>query len=301
MGKLLSAALALCLCVGFALNASAEDAAENNTEFLPGSGGMRYLDENNQEHFISANDILAYGFQEESMPASQSWNEDDSQSRGAVNDNWSIIDPVGNYSPIVLIESYFSKEPTFGTGALIGPTGILTCAHALYDRDTGKWANKTYVYTQFSKGSYLRKYEVSGRYIGGEYDNRDFDDWGIVTLNSAPNVGYFGYSSTTNIPSILNSLDVTAAGYVEFEGNGPKYLSLLKSKGTILRQLPNRSLPGVAVNCDVFPGMSGGPLHETNSGSIRGILIEQARTASYNVALLINPWLFNAISEHSGR
>lgn len=47
--------------------------------------------------------------------------------------------------------------------------------------------------------------------------------------------------------------------------------------------------------------MSGSPLHETTGGSIRGIIIEEGVTVPYNVALLINPWLFNAISAHSGR
>lgn len=219
------------------MDVSAEDISKNDTDFLPGSGGMRYLDENNVEHFISADDMLAYGFPEGSMPASQSWNEDDIQSKGAINDNYVGIDPVGTYNPIVLIESIYDGERLYGTGSLIGPTGILICAHVLYNRNTGKWADTTNVYVKFNNGSYSHKYTVSGRYIGGEYDKKDFDDWGIVTLNSSPNVGYFGYTSTRDVSSILNSLSVTAAGYAGIKLSN---LSLLTSKGTVL----NNSLIG---------------------------------------------------------
>ena len=50
-----------------------------------------------------------------------------------------------------MIESYYPgvSKPSRGSGAFIGPTGILTCAHALYSKNLGTWASETCVYTNY--------------------------------------------------------------------------------------------------------------------------------------------------------
>lgn len=266
----------------------------NHSDFQPGSGGMLCQKRDGVEYFISAEEILSYNSTNSPVMSPYLPN-----TRGVEFAHFS------DYKPVVMIESYFKgqEKPSTGSGAFIGPTGILTCAHVLYSKELNAWANKVYVYTDYvSPTNYGKRYEVDAKYIGGEYVDNDLDDWGIITVTEKSRSGYYGFKSTTN-NSELVGMNVTCVGYAPAEG----YLSLLASKGVITKRIVTKALSGLIIEAEARPGMSGGPVLEDTY--IRGFVI-RAGTIEYGDGyiqedivsmLIINPWLYNAIYEHSGR
>ncbi len=181
------------------------------------------------EYFISAEEILSYNSTNSPVMSPYLPN-----TRGVEFAHFS------DYKPVVMIESYFKgqEKPSTGSGAFIGPTGILTCAHVLYSKELNAWANKVYVYTDYvSPTNYGKRYEVDAKYIGGEYVDNDLDDWGIITVTEKSRSGYYGFKSTTN-NSELVGMNVTCVGYAPAEG----YLSLLASKGVITKRIVTKAL-----------------------------------------------------------
>ena len=258
--------LTLCISMFSTTVFAFENETSTDMAFTAGSAGMFCLDENNAEHFISADEILAYN--------------------------------VPN-TPIVLVKAVFHytdkpSETRRGTGAFIGPSGILTCAHVLYDKENAVWASEVSVMTKYNFGSYDNIYYRKEIMIGAEYKNSNLDDWGIITINETSKVGYYGFRAAENADEV-DRLPVTLVGFTPYEGD----LELMKSDGVLkASRTLGRVLPHVYSTCKVSEGMSGGPYLE-NTAYVRGIV-----TMTHNIesqGLLINTWLKNALYEHSGR
>lgn len=261
--------------------------------FAAGSAGMFYLDENNVEHFISADELLAYKASDTvALPYNIPSN---------INPQSSSLDvtSIEEYTPIVLVEAvfYYPNKPSetrYATGSFIGPSGILTCAHVLYNKDESVWASEVCVKTKYNYGSYDNIYYRKEMLMGGEYKKSDLDDWGIITINETSKVGYYGFRSVENAGEI-DRFPVTSVGFTPYDTNR----ELMKSDGVLKESRTlGRVLPRVYSTCKVRQGMSGGPYLES-TGYVRGIVTKEHNIESQG--LLINAWLKNALLEHSGR
>ncbi|MCI9196155.1 MAG: trypsin-like peptidase domain-containing protein [Angelakisella sp.] len=300
MKKKISICLAVCLCLltftattGFAFDMQEDSADVNSSVFQPGSGGVLCKDKNGIESFIPPKEFLP-----NTTPNSAAPYLPDTPDAKYVE-----FAPFSRYRPVVMIEAYFKEQekPAIGSGAFIGPTGILTCAHVLYNRTKNVWAEKVYVYSEYmSETNYKKKYEVKNMYIGAEYVDTDLDDWGILTVTErAP--GYYGFESTTNNSDLIG-MNVMCVGYAPAEGS----LSLLESKGVITKHPVSRALSGLFIEGEARKGMSGGPV--LDDMFIQGIMI-RAGQLNYNdyikedaiAMLIINPWLWDTIYDYSGR
>lgn len=268
----------------------------NYSDFQPGSGGLLCLDEDGEEYFISANEILSYdSCIDSSLPPSIP--ERNIERKVELTD-------FSDYKPVVFIRSIYSDgHESGGTGCYIGPTGILTCAHVIYDRDRG-WPKETYIYTDYKNDTkYGARYKSVNKYIGGEYQENDLDDWGIVTVATPSTRGYYGYKSTSDLYDLLGK-DVVVPGYYQYVDGGA--FCFVSSKGTI-KQDKQRALPYLTFVGEVGPGLSGAPVLD-DSYTV-GIIIREGKrlslggTTTYDVGLfqVINPWLHNTINKYSGR
>lgn len=304
MKKKVCVFLAICLCLlayttttvfAFDVQVNSEDA--NPSDFQPGSGGMLCKDRNGKEYFIPPKEVLP----------NRSYNVAGPYLPEPLDRGYIQFAKFEDYKPVVMVKSWFyingETKIKMGTGSFIGPTGILTCAHALYDRDSGTWPYKTYVYSNYmSDTNYGKRYEVNDLFIGGEYVNTDLDDWGMVTVTERTRVGYYGFDSTTKNSDLIG-LDVTCVGYGPAEGQ----LSFLDSKGVITKHPVTKALSGLFIEGEARKGMSGGPVM-AEKGFIKGIMI-RAGDLTYTddikeeaiAMLIINPWLWDTIYDHSGR
>lgn len=287
--------LALCVSMFSTTVFASEIETSTDMSFTAGSAGMFYLDENNVEHFISADEILAYNALDTvALPSNVSSNINLQSS----------LDPTSTktYTSIVRVEAKFyypDKEVTrYSTGAFIGPSGILTCAHGIYDREYDLWASEVSVKTMYSTGgSYDNKYYKKQLFIGGEYKDTNLDDWGIITINESSKVGYYGFRSAESA-SDVDRLAVTLVGFIP-EDEDENDHKLVKSDGVLkASSVLGRELPHVYSSCKVKDGMSGGPYLE-NTTYVRGIVTREHNIESQG--LLINNWLYNALYEYSGR
>lgn len=284
--------LTLCISMFSTTVFAFENETSTDMAFTAGSAGMFCLDENNAEHFISADEILAYNVPNTVALPSHVF--------PSVNLQSSLdITSTKKYTPIVLVKAVFHytdkpSETRRGTGAFIGPSGILTCAHVLYDKENAVWASEVSVMTKYNFGSYDNIYYRKEIMIGAEYKNSNLDDWGIITINETSKVGYYGFRAAENADEV-DRLPVTLVGFTPYEGD----LELMKSDGVLkASRTLGRVLPHVYSTCKVSEGMSGGPYLE-NTAYVRGIV-----TMTHNIesqGLLINTWLKNALYEHSGR
>lgn len=301
MKRLTALAIAFFVCffafsptVAFA-EYDSEDFTSDYSNFQPGSCGVLCLDENGEEHFISANEILSYSSSlKVALPSSFS---EDNTERAIEDASFSA------YKPVVYIQStYANGDITGGTGCYVGPTGILTCAHTIYSRENG-WPEKVYVYTDYKNNSnYGNRYEVKAKYIGGEYNENNLDDWGIVTVAESSNRGYYGFKSTSDLSTLLGK-SVVVPGYCQFVDKGPFYF--VSSKGTI-KEEKKRTIPWLIFAGEVEHGLSGAPV--LDGSTVLGMMFSKGSgttSTGEHIDLgffhVINPWLYNVIYEYSGR
>ena len=314
-------AIILCACLCFsAFSSSIAFAAENNTgniglvNYQPGSSGVMWLDENRVEHFISGDEILSFGSASSvSAPAhliefeTPESEEPEHENRMMEIAKPEILTSFGKYSPVVRIQAKFefpdgTNATKWGTGTFIGPKGVLTCAHVLYDRDTKTWANEVNIYTKYvDLNNYGKKYKHKQLYIGGEYingKNPNLDDWGIITTSETSVVGYLGFDYVTDL-SELDGLYAIALGY--FSESETAIPAKFAREDVYLINPNARSLPSIYFNGQAVPGFSGGPLLEKGIDDTYVRAIITGEQSYYSRGLAINEWLFNTIYEYSGR
>ena len=96
------------------------------------------------------------------------------------------------------------------------------------------------------------------------------------------------------------------AGYCDAPSSGYRTMDFVYSEGVITTREPTqRALPCIEIKGDSERGMSGSPVLEGRY--VRGIVIRNGyrgidgELCMVTDMLVINPWLHNAINEHSGR
>ena len=125
------------------------------------------------------------------------------------------------YSSIGLLNFKFGGKPAFGTGCLIRPNIVLTCAHNLYDDKEGRCTDLQFI-PEFRDGygrkypalkfAYPKSYEVVGN------KNRTEDDFGIVILEEDLLEGHGYLGIDTQKENLNEKEDVQICGYVLYEG-----------------------------------------------------------------------------------
>ncbi|MBQ4046755.1 MAG: trypsin-like peptidase domain-containing protein [Clostridia bacterium] len=117
-----------------------------------------------------------------------------------------------------------------GTGFMIAPDIMLTAAHNVYDRDTGRYMDGIRIYSKQTSGSeYSAEYSamvafVDKRYVTESSDSYAFNyDWALVLLDASValdvNHQYLGIGTTVND---LDGLDISVAGYYDVNNSDPE-------------------------------------------------------------------------------
>lgn len=286
------ATIVLCISMFSTTVFAYETETSSVSAFTAGSAGMFCLDENNVEHFISADEILAYN-----VPKAYSAPSYDPPGMESTFDMG--MTTTAKYPKIVLVQATFNytdkpSETRYSTGSFCGPKGILTCAHGVYDKEKDMWASEVCVMTKYNYGAWENKYYSKEVFIGSEFKKTDRDDWAIITINETSKVGYYGFSAAESADEV-DRLPVTLLGFSPYEFDR----ELMKSDGVLkVSRTLGRALPHVYSTCKVSEGMSGGPYLEDNTW-IRGLV--RAKHSSESQGLLINKWLYNVLYEYSGR
>ena len=230
----------------------------------------------------------------------------------------------GSYTHVCLIVARFpNNQKDYGTGFLIDNNHVATAAHLVYKKEWGGYADHFAIYAGSNNGTY-KKYSLAHWYkVGGdfvkEYDDyakAKFDDWAIVTCDSSMSgVGYFGLKVANSADDM--DYEYTTAGYPgplnEDEFNYPVgnmenliQYKMYRTTGTVMHdEMPpvTRMLPVVSMNIDIERGQSGSPVYRNVSGKgncVQAIIICEVRdgwgSMLYNSAILINDWLYNAMT-----
>lgn len=179
----------------------------------------------------------------------------------------------------------------------MGPTGVATCAHGIYNRNTG-WYKNIRVYTLADNGRYGERILASFATIGGEYNETDKDDWGVLELSREPrNNYYFSLEPHESSNDVLGD-SVTATGYTSLsEPLDMTEFYQKESRGKVLGILGKALLP-LATSCSATYGMSGGPLILDSNKNAIAINVRKYKDMTEH--MLINNWLYGAFMEHSG-
>lgn len=304
MKKILCVCMAAILCLNFAIFVSASDQNIVNSEtekvtdsgiFEPGSKGALRIDlKTGVETHISPEELIksANQYDKNSLSSGNTTKKSESSSRSA---------PTGKYRGVVIVEADTpSGDQIQSSGFLIGPNGVATSAHSIYDRNGGGWYKDIRIYTLADNGSYGEMIYASYAEIGGEYDENTRDDWGVLEIPYEPdNCYYFGLESHNGTDSLYDE-SVTAIGYASASGQhgDMKYYAQKISRGRVLGIVQRALLP-LGTSCKAVDGMSGGPLILNSNNN--AIAINKKSYSNGTEHMLINDWLYGALLSHSGR
>lgn len=191
-------------------------------------------------------------------------------------------------------------EVTFPDGAVAHASGtlvysnvLLTAGHAVYAASHGGWATTVSV-TPAQLGSvkpFGTAYSTHISSTSGWTENGNHDwDWAVVDLNTNFSTWQnFGYYADYNQAVGRNG---TTIGYPDLYANSPS----MRTNTNLITAAGEYYLRGTF---DTFVGMSGGPLIDTASGAVVGVISTETTDSSghgvYNTATRITEFLFNYI------
>lgn len=144
---------------------------------------------------------------------------------------------------------------TYGTGALVGPSTVLTASHVIFHSTKKIWPTKVEVSPggHYSNGTFIAPYGTTTTCkkltVGTYYNTSDpNDDWGFIDLykDFGSDLGYFGTSSELSVGDT-----VRLYGY-----HGDLNGQLGYGPGSVT----NVSTYKFRHNCDAISESSGGPI-----------------------------------------
>ena len=193
-----------------------------------------------------------------------------------------------------------------GSGFLVSDDTMLTASHCIYSPDFGGWMDYMVIMPSYSDSCILGYYgnrTSSTVYVGNYHilpSNYRGDDWGIVKLNSAYDIGYL--SKITYHSNSHSNMWIRVQGYpavnpqTGVSGNKTMYLT----SGVGMTDHSDYMKDGTA---KVYKGMSGGPVltYSGSSGKYYAAgIISGYYTDTHNViyvAFDVN--LYNLITNYS--
>jgi V8-like Glu-specific endopeptidase len=186
-------------------------------------------------------------------------------------DNRVVVSQTTAFRPgaVVAIDSTFSDGYSYGTGCLISPNVVLTCAHVLYgpSKPNGQKVARVGVSINLHGQSYSAHYYATDVVIPCSYVDQGQDysnDWALLRFDVS--IGsIYGYLSTTTYASIGNSIN-SSIGYAG--DNTQLYCS--SSSGVVSDSNGLCELYGFGEE-----GMSGGPVLQriNNEVTVVGIIL----------------------------
>lgn len=164
------------------------------------------------------------------------------------------VDP---YRKIVRLYMQYPDGQYVGSGTMIAPNLILTAAHNVYDKDTGRWASSVLaVPAENGKSRPYGAYEASNYFILRNYKTVDRDeqfqqDVAVIKLknNVSSRIGYLGVSTGGYVGQ-----RVQMAGYPSYTATKRSYMYTMF--GNISQREDNLFLYTI----DTEGGQSGGPV-----------------------------------------
>lgn len=203
--------------------------------------------------------------------------------------------PARPWSAICYLELAYPSGPAIGTGCLIGPRTVLTAAHNLYDRDTGREVTSIRVIPgRFRHGVEPFGSEVTSSFAYDlDYRSADRDDaatqcdFGVVFLSSTRIHEQVGL--TMPAVSIETSLWTDPRlGWINIAGFPDENEQLMWARGR-----PQRLAGNVVIHdVDTTPGQSGSPIYWTDGRSYKVLAIHTEGIGfdqNYNAGVRITP------------
>lgn len=227
-------------------------------------GNVSLVDKSNQVYSNIPDQTTDFG----SMSSTNSTNNDAPVTLDATPDTRTRVRNVNDYPNCAVVEivSTFPDGGVLrGSGAFIGPKGILTAGHVLYQKEHGIASSVTiYPGGGLSNFSPIEKDElfISPDWLKSEKSDKDY---AIITVAKSPNVGYWGswyFAETSN----LLKQDIYRLAFP-----GDKTRSTLWNSGTAHVGAADKNIfthEGYA-----YGGESGGPVISIEKGKIIGLHI----------------------------
>lgn len=173
----------------------------------------------------------------------------------------------------------------YGTGYLVGPNLLLTCAHCVFsDRDPSKTFSGWTCYPRYDEGldsSLLYSSGWDKIYYSTGYTESIFDstsdkyDWCLCVLSEplGTKMGDWLPCASYSEDSNLDSIPVQAIGYPRvYDENQNTFKFSGKVMHYSLGTISNTNPLYFDTNAKTYPGMSGGPVINTDNAYVIGII-----------------------------
>ncbi|MCL1807517.1 MAG: trypsin-like peptidase domain-containing protein [Oscillospiraceae bacterium] len=170
------------------------------------------------------------------------------------------------FCAIVHVETTWPNgEVANGSGFMWTDRVVITAGHVVYDSSRGGWAKSIRVWPG-RDGTTIRSGPHNGwwAHAGGGFvsSGKQDEDYGVIELSTAPDVGAFGMSVESN--STLNSLFVTVAGYPSPVPTGQTARTMWQHSGNTTSPTTSK----IFYPIDTTTGQSGSPVYKSGSYAV---------------------------------